>query len=80
MSDTTHTYHYYARLTPGDEKPSVWCGDIDGPNVHKLREHRFMLLARLHAAWRNWRRPEPCPLTVRDVIGEDAEPGGGAAA
>jgi hypothetical protein len=50
------TYRYYARLTPGDEKPSTWCGDIDGPNVYKLRNHRTMTAARLHAFWRNLRR------------------------
>lgn len=52
-----YSYRYYARLTPGDEKPSVWCGDIDGPNVYEVRRHRTMLVARLHALWRNWRRP-----------------------
>lgn len=55
------SYRYYARLTPGDEKPSTWCGDIDGPNVYKLRNHRTMLAARLHAAWRNFRRPNTRP-------------------
>ena len=56
------TYRYYARLTPGDQVPSVWCGDFDGPNVYKLCEHRWMVAARLHAAWRNWRRPTTSPI------------------
>ncbi len=53
---TDHTYRFFARLTPGDEKPSTWSGEIYGPNVHMLRTHRTMLAARLHAFWRNLRR------------------------
>lgn len=60
-----HTYRYHARLTPGDERPSTWCGDLFGPNVHMLRVHRTMLAARLHAWWRNLRRPAPPPMEPR---------------
>ncbi len=50
-------YRYFARRMPGTERPSVWVGEVDGPNVALIREHQHMLLAGVHAFWLNlWRR------------------------
>ena len=59
-TESLYSYLYYARRTPGDERPSVWVGDIDGPNVAKVCNHPLMLTARIHAWWRNINRtPSP---------------------
>ena len=65
-------YRFYARLTPGDEVPSVYCGDIDGPNVYRVSLHRWMWAARIYAWWRNLRRRRSprAPLTGADVASQ----------
>ena len=42
----------YARRTPGDERPAVYWGEIDGSNVGRLCVHRYMWAARVCAWWR----------------------------
>lgn len=56
MARVKPTYRYYARRTPGEQLPSVYCGDIFGPNCYCYGIYRSMLRAQAVAWWRNRRR------------------------
>lgn len=48
-----YRWHYYARRSPGTQTPAVYMGEIDGPNVSRVCEYRWMWRAKLGAAVRN---------------------------
>lgn len=52
-----YCFWYESRRDPATDKPGTWTRDSDGVYTFEVATFPTMVQARLHAAWRNFRRP-----------------------